>query len=646
MRHFYDIKHVVALLSRATYVVALAAVFALSIACSSDDADEKSKYTQGVILPTQTSLSCDMGASDINISISTNDGYTIDTDNPDMIKFTSGASASQGGTYTVKIAVKSNPKEQSRTAGVFIQVKGNDRIKLVDIKQSALVMHPLVEWIDHRLSTEYYWLDEYNEKRHTFDFTLPYDNFLDTSLKSLTTNYDDGKVYEDGSRSLYSYISKIDIANIDSDGTMREETMGFGISIMPLLMRYSGSSNAACMKIEHVYPGSVADNAGMKRGDTIIKVNNESLPLDNIARINELFYMVQYNSVSSVSIEYIPYSRDGLSQIKTATLTADYFIENPVAFCDVLTIPEDWGEGMELDRSKKVGYISYLQFDFNHEKRLVEAISELSTKGVTDLILDLRTNSGGNILSCISLASMIIGEEHVGQPFMQFTYNPKRNIEPETHSIISNGYEQIDMGTVDLPNLNMNKVYIITSSFSSSASESLIVGLVDLGIDVVMIGKTTDGKNCGMETTMGQLGNEYYMLAPITFMTASGKGFHDYGDGIKPGTICKGTDFEKYANSSSVSSAVSSNCDRFPLPDFGWADVEADLALVEALAQIFGYTVVEAGNVASSQLMFGNKDNVHTRSGVQMFEPLDITLKTRKGGIVHPTNEIVKIMAE
>ena len=638
MRKIFNIR---ASLSPILSIVAMMLMMVtLTTSCAKDSTDsDTSGYTEGVKLPAQRSVKCNMGASNISITFTTADGYSIDTDNADMITLTAGAISSTAGTHTLKASVKSNNSDSSRQGNIYITVKGYKRTKILTVEQEALQIDAMMKWIDERLSTEYYWLDEYCQKRPTFDFTLPYKEFIKSSLSSLTTNLDDGKVYSDGTRSLYTYLQEVNPANVDSNGTVKEETMGFGLSLSTTLMRYTEST--ACMAIDHVYPGSAAADAGLKRGDIIIKIDNESLPLNDIGRVNELFQRIQYSSTSSATIDYLRIAGESYS-MKQATLTAGYFIENPVAFCDVLTLPQEWYDQGIADQSHKVGYISYLQFDFNHEKRLVEAISDLSSKGITDLIVDLRINPGGDTRSCTSMASMIISESYVGEPVTQFTYNPKRNKQPSIDYIRKNGYEDANMAMTDLPNLNMERVYFITSSDSSSASELLIVGLMGLGIDVVMIGTTTDGKNCGMEAAMVGWKDMYYVFAPITFMTANGQGFHDYGDGITPGELTKGTDFEKYINNPNISEDARSACNYFPIPEAEWGDVSYDFALSEAVAQIFGKTLLTSSH---SSMVAKSAFRSLTRGG-SMFEPTGTSLERRDGGNIIPAEEPIKIFAK
>src|SRR5690554_3711954 len=60
--------------------------------------------------------------------------------------------------------------------------------------------------------------------------------------------------------------------------------------------------------------------------------------------------------------------------------------------------------------SQKVGYLVYNNFRANFNVELNNAIGELKSQGITDLILDLRYNGGGSVQTATYLASMITGQ--------------------------------------------------------------------------------------------------------------------------------------------------------------------------------------------------------------------------------------------
>ena len=87
---------------------------------------------------------------------------------------------------------------------------------------------------------------------------------------------------------------------------------------------------------------------------------------------------------------------------------------------------------------------------------------------------------------------------------------------------------------------NINKVYILTTSRSASASELLINGLTS-HIDIIQIGDTTYGKNVGSITVYDYVDNQgtknpdhTYAMQPIVLKIANSAGFADYDNGLDP----------------------------------------------------------------------------------------------------------------
>src|SRR5690606_11235714 len=98
---------------------------------------------------------------------------------------------------------------------------------------------------------------------------------------------------------------------------------------------------------------------------------------------------------------------------KNVTLTKTEFTENPILINKVINAS-----------GTKVGYLMYNQFVANFDEALNDAIGELKTEGITELVLDLRYNAGGSVNSAILLASMITGQ-FTGSIFSKEIWNNK-----------------------------------------------------------------------------------------------------------------------------------------------------------------------------------------------------------------------------
>ena len=117
----------------------------------------------------------------------------------------------------------------------------------------------MVEWIDKRLSEEYYWLDEYVQKRATFDFSLEYDKFLSSSLLSLTTNTMDGGTQMSSSglpsRYLYSYITRSNALSASAEHTRAATpAQGWGISLASMVWTLNDAGTLYGLAVDNVFP--------------------------------------------------------------------------------------------------------------------------------------------------------------------------------------------------------------------------------------------------------------------------------------------------------------------------------------------------------------------------------------------------------
>src|SRR5690606_11498543 len=96
---------------------------------------------------------------------------------------------------------------------------------------------------------------------------------------------------------------------------------------------------------------------------------------------------------------------------QSVSLTKYEYAENPVYFSDVYEI-----------ETHKIGYLVYNGFYGNYDSQLNNVFGSFQAQGVTDLVLDLRYNSGGLISSASLLASMITGQ-FTGEIFAKQQWN-------------------------------------------------------------------------------------------------------------------------------------------------------------------------------------------------------------------------------
>ena len=603
------------------FVAAFALFSAVAVGCSdsSEKDDVDKNYTEGVNVTSNKSELCNSSAQMLTVTFETDNGYVLDTDNVAMISFFDGGSSTKGGKHQARIQVRQNDSGGDREATIYITVTGHNRTTLMTVQQRAGASDEVVQWVDERLVEEYYWLDEYNQKRNSFDFTLSYDKFLSQSLLSLTTNEYDGGYDSKGNRYIYSYIQKTSGGGASS-GTRASSVSGDGLLLCSYVWALDDKGSRYGLAVEHVYPGSSAESAGIRRGDIIGQVKGADITSSNL---NEVWYNLQYGDMGTITVQRIDGSDS--SKASTVTLSISSYKENPVAHSGVITLPE-----AVADSGKKIGYLSYLSFDADFDKELIEALQGLKNDGITDLILDLRMNGGGSVNSSILLASSILGSSYNGQVYATLKRHEKNKYDDSVCKLVTHS------GTTALPSLNMPALWVITSNNTASASEMVIVGLEGLDVPVTVVGAKTEGKNCGMDVIDKTFGSVTYSYAPITFLNLNAKGFNDYGDGIEADI-----DINSYMNKSSREE-IQYFARTFPMPTGDWGVTKKDLALFETVMQICGKSVLDSEQTAAMKPGKLEVANSMTRAG----EPLKLEHQRKVFGATLKADERERMRAD
>lgn len=172
----------------------------------------------------------------------------------------------------------------------------------------------------------------------------------------------------------------------------------------------------------------------------------------------------------------------------------------------------------EADESR-IGYVCYLEYGEKND--IAKVLCYFYENNITDLILDLRYNPGGYVSTCKYLCNCIIPETGYNKVFQRCSYNEilaSENILATGSPYTFDLYESPQNSTSQLLGhglypLKLNRLFVITSKNTASASEATIICLRPF-IEVVIIGESTMGKGVGSYT----LSNPKYRRAiqPIT----------------------------------------------------------------------------------------------------------------------------------
>jgi carboxyl-terminal processing protease len=206
---------------------------------------------------------------------------------------------------------------------------------------------------------------------------------------------------------------------------------------------------------------------------------------------------------------------------------------------DVTVAPVQNTHTLAAPSGALVGYMLFNDHLATAESALVTAFTQLQTAGVQDLVLDIRYNGGGLLDIASEVAYMIAGPTATaGQTFELTQFNSKHpTVDPVTGAAITPvGFHTTAQGFSvtsgqALPTLNLHRVFVLTTSGTCSASESIINSLQGVNVQVIQIGSTTCGKPYGFYPA-DNCGVTYFS---IQFKGVNAKGFGDYSDGFTPG---------------------------------------------------------------------------------------------------------------
>jgi Periplasmic protease len=347
-------------------------------------------------------------------------------------------------------------------------------------------------WIYNTMQINYLWNDEIPELEQ-IDETIDPEVFFMSLLSD-----------KDGKGSPYSYI--------ESTLTTKSNnlTTTHGINYTPV--SFGGIS--VYYHINYVTPDSPAGDAGLIHGEWITHYNDIEINRNNYLDFDA------YNGNMTLSLaQFI----DGdLTHTRDVEIEAAIEMDvNPIHLDTVYTIED-----------KKVAYLVYNRFlsgpfdhnDHTYDNQLRSISSDFAAHNLDELILDLRYNPGGLVSCAQLLATLLAPKDKMGEVLCRLRSNKMLNEEyiyRLNESLIGNG-----------TNLDMKRVYIITSSSTASSSEIIINGLRPHGVEVILVGGQTAGKN--VASTEFTDDNFPWALNPIISTIENADGFGDYADGFIP----------------------------------------------------------------------------------------------------------------
>jgi len=334
----------------------------------------------------------------------------------------------------------------------------------------------------------------------------------------------DGLIYKKDIKDRFSFI--VDDYN-ELENMLQGISESFGYDFQ--LVRTSASDDNLLGYVRYVIPDSPADKAGIKRGDLFNKINGQQLTAQNYQQL--LFNQRSY------TLGLVVLKNNQFVSGESIDMDAVTIHENPIHLAQII----------EISGGKKVGYLVYNEFNYLYHQELNHVFSQFKDTGVDEMVLDLRYNPGGSVLTAALLASMLYTTD-TEKRFIKYQFNDKQSEEStaleffDQVPVLNEDYQIVDIEP--LHSLELSKLYVLTSSGTASASEAIINGLKPY-LDVVIIGERTVGKNVGSRTLYDSPSTDFtdkskanpahkYALQPLTTKIVNSTGFGDFENGFAP----------------------------------------------------------------------------------------------------------------
>ncbi len=256
-----------------------------------------------------------------------------------------------------------------------------------------------------------------------------------------------------------------------------------------------------------VFEGSPSDNAGIKKGDIVIKADD-----------------IDYSDKTSTDLsEYIKNS--GKDSVVLTVIREDNEMDITINL-DKVEIPYVSGKVIEKD-DKKIGYIDISLFSSNSYDQFKDKLEELEENSIDSLIIDVRDNSGGYLTSVTDICSLFLEKGKVIYQLNDSETSKKKSTKDTTKE--NREYD----------------IVVLINGASASASEVLATAMKE-SYGSMIVGTTSYGKGT-VQQTKKLLDGSMIKYTIQKWFTPSGNSINEVG--ITPDYVVELSD-EYYSNPS------------------------------------------------------------------------------------------------
>lgn len=366
------------------------------------------------------------------------------------------------------------------------------------------------------------WIEEVMQKNYLWSEHIPVVESEDDYFTQPTTFFKNMLYKEalDGKGDSYSYMEEISSSeDTETRALYMDRTSTYGMEFELMKDPLKGT-NHTLARILYVLPGSPAEAAGIKRGDWLTTIGREYITSDNQKNLI-------LGGEQTFARDKIIMNAEGKYEwqaIDTVTVRPSIPMEiSPFLLDSIYHV-----------QGKRIAYLVYNEFSTGPQNEASETIynqqmeqifQKFKSQSPDAFILDLRYNPGGYLSCAQVLGSLLVPSEHLGKDFIKLVFNEQTEPQTVNYSFIP---------SYASANLNLNKLYVLTSRFTASASEAVINGLKPyIGEEnILIIGEQTEGKNVAMRAFEDE--RFPFILWPVTAYVYNAEDKGDYTSGFKP----------------------------------------------------------------------------------------------------------------
>lgn len=387
----------------------------------------------------------------------------------------------------------------------------------IKIKDEVSEHQHVNDWIYKNMVKSYLWNDDIPKKP---DYSLKPNMFFESLLSS-----------KDLSKSGKRFSSIEESSNNATRSLSGANSEDIGLDCLFI-------TNWNYFIVRYSKKGSDAYSKGIRRGHFITAVDEEKITSSNY---NNILYG---SPTKKLTVGRIAYNSEikkfELKEEEDITVKIERdFHESPIHLDTVYTIG-----------GKKIGYMVYNFFatgktDDSHEydELLMNTLSNIkkaTEEGAREMVLDLRYNGGGTVSTAIGLASALVKNRSTDNIIAKAEYNDvmekiyKGDKKHDHFNYFFIDKMKAGKKELDVPNLNLSRLYVLVTRYSASASE-FIINTLKPYMDVVLIGETTYGKNIGSWSISDDNDTENnWTMHPITVKFYNKEGKADFKNGFEP----------------------------------------------------------------------------------------------------------------